>query len=411
MAQIKSTVGLWGSVLGDVMIKVQDDAQREQVYFELVHPAKIQQLTLDSRNNIKGYILAERRLDPERPNSGVYVTYTEQATRSGENVRYQTTKNGEPYDWGNGAADWMVPYGFVPMIQIKHIDAGLDWGWSELHGGMSKFREIDDLASKLHDHIRKSVDPAWFFSGVAKPKKEDGAVRRTETDPTPDKPEPGRSELPIFYANNPNAKAKDLVSNLSVEAVGMQVANLIDELERDYPEIREDEKLALQSNSSRAIRVARQPTEVKAHETRVNYDDGLVRAHKMAMTIGGLRGYKGFDKFGEQAFADGTEDHSIGKRSVFAKDPIDDLEYQTDFWKMAAMAVPVVGLRFVLEKAQWDQDDIEKAVAEWEKNGRPSPVALGPGQTPPPPTAGGGQPQPQPAAPAPTNGKQPAPSA
>jgi len=36
---------------------------------------------------------------------------------------------------------------------------------------MSKFREVDDIASKLDDQIRKMVDAPWLFIGMTKPVK------------------------------------------------------------------------------------------------------------------------------------------------------------------------------------------------------------------------------------------------
>jgi hypothetical protein len=395
---IKGTIGLWGSIMGDVFLYIQDDVDRQMVYPHLVHPSKIQSMTLDSRGNIRGYRLVELRRDPEQTDYVNYVTYAEEASRDGENVVYKTFKQGEPYDWGGQGAEWEVPYGFVPLVHIKHKDVGLNWGWSEIHAGISKFNEIDDLASKLDDHVRKHVDPAWLFSGVRKPNDNDGRVTKTETDPTANRPEPGRDQIPAIYASNAQAKAEPLVSNLNIESVVAQINGILEEIQRDYPETREDEKVALQSNSSRAIRVARQPAESKVHETRVNYDEGLKRALQMCISIGGMRGYDAFQGFSLDSFRNKELAFHIGQRPVFREDPLDDLEYQEKFWTIAAVAVPVVGLEFFLQQNKWDPADIKKAVAAWEANGK---------QMPAPPNAGPGGIQADPAATAQSNGANP----
>ena len=54
------------------------------------------------------------------------------------------------------------------------------------------------------------------------------------------------------------------------------------EIEKDYRELHLDENLAIQTGSSRAIRVARQKTEAKVIQRRPGYDDALVRADQIA---------------------------------------------------------------------------------------------------------------------------------
>lgn len=381
--QLKGRIGLWGAILGDTFLKIDDDLDRQMVYPSLIHPGKIQSLELDSRGNIRGYKFIEQRADPRDMAVEQLVEYGEEASRDGDNVVYRTFLNGTPHDWGQGA-EWRVPYGFVPMIHIKHNDVGEDFGWSEIHAGEAKFREIDDLTSKFDDHLRKVIDPAWLMAGVTPPQKDDKRVTRAPTEPTEDRPEPGRDEINALWATNPQAKAHALTGDLNIEATVSHINLLLEELQRDYPEIRQDEKLALQSNSSRAIRVARQPTEVKVHNTRVNYDSGIKRALQMCISIGSMRGYPSFKGFTPDSFKEGQMGFYIGKRPVFAKDPMDDLEYQKEFWTIAATAAPVVGLEYVLrDVGQWDEADVQKALAEWEKNGRPAIM---------PPTAAGGGP-------------------
>jgi hypothetical protein len=75
-----------------------------------------------------------------------------------EAVRRDAVLEGGALDWDGEGAEWDYPYGFTPMVVFQHNNVGLDFGWSELFPGLSKFREVDDLASKLSDQIRKMVD-------------------------------------------------------------------------------------------------------------------------------------------------------------------------------------------------------------------------------------------------------------
>src|SRR5690606_6064623 len=117
------------------------------------------------------------------------VTYTETAERgAGEDVIFTTYLNGQPYPWNGQAAEWVEPYGFIPLVLIHHNDVGLDWGWSELHPARSKIHELDDLASMLSDQVRKSINTVWLFTGD-KPSSAPSLAGRTAT---ADLPEPGR---------------------------------------------------------------------------------------------------------------------------------------------------------------------------------------------------------------------------
>ena len=87
------------------------------------------------------------------------------------------------------------------------------------------------------------------------------------------------------------------------------------------------------------MRIARQRVTTKVNERRAIYDDSLVRAHQMAVAIGGFRGYKDFGGFGLESYDKGELDHAIGERPVFAVDPLDDIETEGAFWAAATAAV------------------------------------------------------------------------
>lgn len=341
----KDVLTLQGSMKGDIGLEVVDDPLREKVYLRIVQPDVVKSVNLDDFGHVKGYVFELERDDPERP--GRDVTYTEEVTRDGDLVVYRTYRNNSLYDWtdtddGRGA-EWDVPYGFVPFVMLQHNDVGLDWGWSELHAGRGKFGEADDLASKLSDQVRKSVDSPWLFSGVDKP----GSTPRTTsrdnetyqaTSSAADRPQPGREEVPALYGPA-EAKATPLVAPLDVSATVEYIQSLLEEIERDFPELRADIYTASGDASGRALRVARQQAESKVRMRREGYDQALVRAQQMAVAIGGMRGY--FEGYNLESYEAGALDHSIGKRPVFAQDPMDDIEIEYEFWRAAEQAQKV----------------------------------------------------------------------
>lgn len=311
----KSIATLWGSTLGDVGLRVIDDVERGKVYLDVVHPATIESVELDAFGNCRGYVLREMRYDE----AGREVVYSEQATRDGDEVVYSTYKDNRLYGWDGLPAEWREPYGFVPFVLIKHNDVGMDWGWAELFPALSKVREVDDLASKISDQIRKMVDSPWLFAGVDKPRSTPTTTGTAAG--ASNKIEPGREEIPALYGPV-GATATPLVANLDLSAAAAHVASILQELERDYPELRQTLSNASNDVSGAALEIDHQPIEDKVIERRANYDDGLVRAQQMAIAIGGFRNYDGFSGFDLDSYAAGDLDHAIDhQRPVFRETP------------------------------------------------------------------------------------------
>jgi hypothetical protein len=322
----KDIVTLYGGTLGDAVIKVIDDTEKERVYLENIHPGKLKDVAFDAFGNVKSYTIEEQRLSPADETKA--VVYTETATNEGSgSILYQTYLNNAPYDWSGNGPEWQTGYGFIPMVVIKHNDVGLDWGWSELHPARSKVNEVDDIASKLSDQIRKTVDPIWFFAGVPKPTSSPTTSETVLTDTQAlNRPQPGREELPAIYASNPDAKASALTAQFDISAAIEHIKEILAEIERDYPELKliADLQQASGDISGRALRIAQEPAADKTLQRRVNYDDALKRIQQMAVAIGGERGY--FKGFGLDSYERGDLDHEIGERPVFAPDRLDELE-------------------------------------------------------------------------------------
>lgn len=350
----KDVVALKGSILGDAAIKVVDDTDRRKVYLKFVHPGTIKEVTLDPFGNVKAYTIEETRPHPDKQNTD--VTYTEIATRDGDDVIYTTYLNGSPYPWDGGDPSWSIPYGFIPLVLIQHDDAGYDWGWSELHPALSKFREVDDLASKLSDQIRKMVDAPWLFSGVSAP----SGKKTTGSERTSDAPEAGREDVPALYGPA-GSGATPLVAPLDISSTTAYIQTILQGIEKDFPELADDLHNVQGDISGRALRINREPVENKVFERRARYDDALVRVQQMALTIGGFRNYQGFAGFGLQSYAAGDLEHSIADRDAFKKDPTLELDYEKQFWDVANQA-KTFGLppTLYLKRNGWSEEDIKE---------------------------------------------------
>jgi hypothetical protein len=150
-----------------------------------------------------------------------------------------------------------------------------------------------------------------------------------------------------------------MLYTLDIQFTSMEIQNQLMNLEKDYPELRYDSARATGDASAKALREVRKACESKVHGRRVVYDDGLVRAQKMALSIGGWRGYDGYDEWDLGSYAAGDLDPSIGERTVFLLDPLDRLEEiqaQLTAWQTAKLAqVPDV---FFMELCEFSPEQI-----------------------------------------------------
>jgi len=370
-AQLKDIITLRGAVEGDVVLRVRDDPNKEVVQLERIDVSTVTDLTKDSLGNVKGYILEEDRPDPKGKTRT--VTYKEVVTRDGDYVVYETFLNNRPYAWTEDQpATWSLPYTFVPVVHIQHNNVGLDWGWSELMPMRSLVQECDDLASMISDQIRKSVNPTWLLKGMRKPKSgvsmTAAGAQRDETGGANTRPEPGREELKLWWDVPTEAKAEPLLAELNLKDALQHLDSLLEELERDYPELRADLH-ATSGTSGRALRVARQSISAKVLQRRESYDAGIVKLQKMAVAIGGFQGYKGYEGFGLDSYERGDLDHSIASRPVFEADPLDELEVSAALWLGAKAAVDAgATLEGYLKSQGLDEEAIAELIGVQDEN-------------------------------------------
>ena len=343
--QIKKEVWTrFGAAMADAPLMIVDDAARQKVFLRPFHPGTLLRYDRDEYGNCKGYVIQEVRDHPEDDGSLVTcrkVVYEEVCERVGSGISYTTYLNAEPYDWRSypdgtpeGAMvgpTWSEDYGFVPLVLAQHRDIGLGWGMAEMHPTLPKLYELDDVASKLSDAIRKSVDPRFFVSGV--PPEDAASLDFAAGDGEDDdfsSTQSGvyvasaRATLDALYVRNENAKLTPMLANTDIAASSAHLMQILASIESDHLELAAD--LAGLSASGKARRVAQERVEALVAARRAGYDDALIRAHKMAISIAAVKGYPMGAGFNEFSFDRGELDHSFGDRPVFAIDSLDRLE-------------------------------------------------------------------------------------
>lgn len=356
----KNLVVRYGTALGDVGVRVVDDTSRQRIYYQVIHPGDIAEYEADPRGNVLDYTIEQERIDPEDPMGARTVVYREEVTNRDGVIQYITYKDGKEYPWFNGKASWTQEYGFTPMVFLKHMNIGADWGWAEFQPIRAKIHVLDDVSTALNNWVRVNSHAPWLFSGIKKPKETpstSGAVATT------DSRYPVKDNMRALYGPM-GATAQELVSKMPVEEVGIWMGQLLEEIEKDFPELSK-ELWDAQETSARAIRIKRQRTEKKAEERRATYDDALRRLNMMAMSIGARRGYEAFKGLSVNSYESGELNHFIAPRPVFATDELEDLEIEKSFWEAAKMAREAgFSLETWLARKGWTDDEIN----EWKNS-------------------------------------------
>lgn len=349
----KSLYVRYGSKFGDVALKIVDELDKEKVRIEVLHPSTIREAEFDGVGNVIRAVIeyqctepAAAPLRPGAANIQAEKTYT--YTEIIDKEQFQFFKDQKAWDYINNSAAgefaaYANPYGFVPLVTVQHRDEGLRWGANAYQTSLDKIDEINDSASLLNDQIRKVINPAWYFAGV---QKADQISSSSDS----------RDKIPALYGPA-DSQPHPLVADINIADAGANIDRLLGELERDMPELALYRlRDANRQISGVAVRSMFGDAVDKFIEAQGNYDDGLIRAQQMAVSIGGFRKYAGFQSYTLDSYDRGDLTHYIETRPVFE----DQLTIQERLGFLVQTGAPAKGI--------WQELQIpEETIDAWEK--------------------------------------------
>ncbi len=318
------------ALYGDAFWWIVDDPGRRRVRMELLHPSKVRDINTDEVGNVRAAVIEyEReedadiaRYQPGRFGSSsqrdrkTYV-YTLKATKEDDlSVHFETFKDGEPFGFyadasGTLVADWLAPYPFVPLKQAAFEPTDDGWGRNAFYASRTKIDQVNSVASQLNASVRRVIEPILLAKNVNV--KEDASGQR-KLDFTSQRDE--ATNIATLFANGENVDIQPLVVPLDLAAAGQHIRDMLLEIERDMPvlalqRIREQGALTapgVRSGYSDAIG--------RIEGARKNLDPALAAALQMAVTIGGVQGYDGFQGFNAKSYDAGKMDLRVKERSV-----------------------------------------------------------------------------------------------
>lgn len=316
----KSLFARQGTNYGNAFLKVVDDTTLGRVRMEVLHPGKIKELEKDSSGTIQRVIIEYERdenavayqpADSWWSKKATHYLYTEIIDKDS----FSTYRDGEPYPYytdsnGNKVSKWDNPYGFVPLSNVAHNDQGMVWGMNAYQTALPKIDEINDQASLLSDAVRTNVDISWLFIGMQQPD-----TAKSNTTYSDDKRD-DRKAIYVTPRDGQTVDAKALVGNLNIADTVTHIDKLLEELERDMPELAMHRLRMSGQQTAPGVKASYNDAIDRFQEAQGNYDSCLAKALTMGVAIGGFRGYDGFQKYNLETFTGGAADFYIDGRPI-----------------------------------------------------------------------------------------------
>ena len=245
----------YGAMYGVSALKVADLRGREQVVITPVDPTCLLLVPGNQYDETPAMAIWVQTRSNER---GEQYEYAEVITP--DTVR--TFAAGQPAEIDGRAAEYANALGFVPYVEIRHIETGDPLGECTFQKAMPLLDEVNQLASYLADIIKKHAEPQWAIIGA----------------------EPG--ELEHSGANAwfipAGGDAKILVPNIDIDGVLEFVREIRNGVHGALPELAFDELKSKTQIATATVELQLMELVLKIKRTRPNYDHGLVHALRMA---------------------------------------------------------------------------------------------------------------------------------
>lgn len=326
--------------------------EKRRIYLKVEHPSRILDLEVDNHNNITQILLeyeieegdiAERFmanptgiLDDFRAERRTYLI-REYMSKD----KFWATRDDKPYDMINKVENG--PYssyenisGIVPYVLVPQNYVGSPFGLPSFYGHERKVDHLNALVAHINQQIRHHVTATWFLEAGG---------------PPPDRIEIG--DMTVVYVQKElgqtsSASMTPIVANLNLADAITQVKTLQEELQNSMPELKATDGQFLSHQSGGTVAQLRLPAEQRIMSARSNYEDALVRAQKIALSLGILYEVPDFDlgtgtgsrEAADEAYVSGAEDHKFNDRPALPLTVDDELQIAKTEQALAAAEDP-----------------------------------------------------------------------
>ena len=351
------------ALLGDAAWWVVDDPAKRRVRLELLDPARVKYVERDEVGNVKSAVIEYEkeeepdvaRYEPSKSGMELRKAKTYLYTLKVDQNKFQTFKDGEPFAFyndadGNPVSEWDNIYGFVPLKLAYYTEGKDGWGRNSFFGTPRRqIDELNDQASLINDSIRNVVVPMLVAKGVASAAE----ISSTVAD---------KDALRILYLSNPEGSIEPLSIPLDIGGASGNRDALERQLKANMPilslaDIREIggnlSGTAIENMFGDAISVI--------ENVRKNLDPAAAAVLQMALTMGGIQGYDGFQGITADSYDNGDLEITVANRAVI-DDRLSKQERIQVFRDIKDM--PTTIQRLTLEELDFGKDDIDEMLTE-----------------------------------------------
>lgn len=244
----------YGAVYGVSGLKVSDLRAEKRVLLRPVNPLCYMLVpNADGSDGVSVGLTVEQRADEQGP-----YEYAEVVTP--ESIR--TFRNGEPFGFGTLEAEYKNELGFVPMVEVPHMEVGAALGESTYEKTMPLLDEVNKLATYLAEIIAKHSEPQWGVFGA------EGSDLAKSGDNV------------WFFPSG--SSAMPMLAGVDIGGVLEFVREIREQVFGSLPELAFDELKKANQIATATLELQLMELVLKIKRVRPNYDDGLVRALRMA---------------------------------------------------------------------------------------------------------------------------------
>lgn len=366
------------ALYGDAFWWVVDDPLRQRVRLELLHPAKVRDMNTDEVGNIKAAVIEYERSEdadiqqyqPSRlgsmpAKSRKNYVYTLKMTREDEDeVHFETFRDGTPTAFtqdadGTPLLDWYAPYPAVPMKHAMFEPTEEGWGANAFYASQSKLDQVNSVASQLNQSIRRVIEPILLAKNVNVATDSSGQ-KRLEFSSQRDE----STGVSTLFVNGVDVDITPLTIPLDIGQATAHIQNMLLEIERDMPVLALQRIREQSSLTAPGVRSGYSDAIGRIESARMNLDTPLAQALQLAVTIGGVRGYSGFEAFSADSYDNGDMELRVKERAVFP----DELTTQDRINAYVSVSnLPPAYQRVALADMNVAQDEIDAMVPEEEE--------------------------------------------
>lgn len=270
-------------------------------------------------------------------------------------------------------------FDFIPVVHRKLRDSGSDRGEGAYQHALSGIDESNQMATRFHDLLFPEI--AWVLTRGEGPGGEElPPIILESEEPDERLARLDQESQRVVKVGNQNlyrlpsgADLKSLIPSVQIQAhadaLAAQVKYVEEHLlpELQYRSLKDQGQL-----SGRAARIYLSDAVDRIGAARRKYDDGLIRAVQMCLTLGALAGIEGYESV--PAYEDRRDAIAIKDREVF---PVSELDRLTEGVQEANIrqTYKEMGLlRFRLEEEGLDEERI-KDILRSVQPGNPTPLA------------------------------------